>query len=138
MWLRYYGIETDALGEAVDPRSLNTWLTDNSGYDSGGNLKWDKVTGYASSNAAGGAIIYDYNSPGYGSSMSELIPYINPLLTSSTPDPVIFKEDGGAHWVIGSGIVQNNGTYNLYFQRFRLVSNAVFRSNYDDTRKRLR
>lgn len=110
MGLRYFGIATDTLGEAIDPRTLNTWLINNGGYTSEGVLDWTAVTRYASS-SNGGAITLDPNSgQGYGSTLSAMRPYLDPLLASSTPVPVILTEDGNSHFVVATGIAQNNGT----------------------------
>lgn len=109
MDLRYFGIATDKLGDPVDPRTLNTWLTNdpNVGYDAGGNLEWNQITDYASSTS--GSIILDTNSPsGYGTTISAMSPHINPLLASSTPVPVILVEPD--HFVVATGLAQNNGT----------------------------
>ncbi|HUC01276.1 MAG TPA: hypothetical protein VMA75_00005, partial [Candidatus Paceibacterota bacterium] len=108
MWMRYYGITTDNSGTDVNPATLNNWLENNSGYDNlnGGILIWSAVDGYASP-PGGGTITWDPSSPRYGSTTSELEPYINDFLSSSTPDPVILFEsnapDGSAtttHYVV--------------------------------------
>jgi hypothetical protein len=120
MWLRYFGITTDTLGEDVNPKTLDNWLANvdpNGGYDSVGFLKWNEVTGYASS-SDGGAIVYDgINSVNSGSSADVLRPYINTLLSSSTPDPVILFEDNvpdnnatTTHYVVAIGTSTNAGT----------------------------
>jgi len=117
MWLRYFGITTDTLGNAVNPLNLNNWLVNNSGYDNvnGGVLVWNKITGYASS-SNGGAIVFD-TPPTGTTSTSSFYPYINPLLSTSTPDPVILFEDnvpdGSAtttHWVVATGFANNAGS----------------------------
>jgi len=114
MWLRYFGIATDTRGNDVNPLNLNAWLASSTGYDVIGNLKWDKVTGYAST-TNGGAIYYDANSPSYTSNVRSL--YVDPNLSSSTPDPVILFEDNvpdgnstTTHFVLATGFARNAAT----------------------------
>jgi len=110
MDLRYFGITADTLGNNVDPRGLNIWLTNHGGYSPSGDLNWSTIVNYASS-TNGGAIAYDPNSgQGYGSTLSAMRPYLDPLLASSTPVPVILTENQNGHYVIATGIADNNGT----------------------------
>lgn len=122
MWLRYYGITTDASGTDVNPGTLNDWLETNSGYSSisgpqYGALIWNAVDGYAFP-PGGGTISYDSADSGnYGTSSASYATAINNLLSSSTPDPVILYEantpDGAAtttHFVVAIASSTYNGT----------------------------
>src|SRR5437868_7099073 len=109
MWLRYYGITTDALGEDVNPGTLNSWLETNGGYSSTSTacvLLWPSIEHYASSSS--GNIVYDIHGT---------VGMIDSLLSSSTPDPVILSEanapDGPAtttHFVVAIASATYNGT----------------------------
>jgi hypothetical protein len=119
MWLRYYGITTDTLGNPVNPGNLNAWLEASSsgGYDDEGDLEWGAIQNYASV-PGGGSIVFASSSFDYDHEpISTLEGYINPLINSSTPDPVILVEDNapdGAgtteHWLVAIASSTYDGT----------------------------
>jgi hypothetical protein len=110
MWLRYNGITTDTLGEDVNPGTLNAWLTNTGEYTSQGDFTWDPIERYASS-SSGGAIVFDEDSPSYdGSSISTLRSLVDAKLSSSTPNPVILKENANNHFVLATGFATTAGT----------------------------
>lgn len=51
MILRYYGITTGIDGQDANPKNINDWLNANNGYNSSGNLKWNKVSEYSKSSS---------------------------------------------------------------------------------------
>jgi len=108
MWLRYFGIATDTVGNTVNPKNLNTWLTNNGGYDASSSMYWTSIQNYASSTS--GSIVFDQDSWNYDNSTSSIPAYIYPLLSSSTPDPVILFEKSAGHWIVATGFAQNSGT----------------------------
>jgi hypothetical protein len=119
MWLQYYGIATDTWGNPVNPGNLNAWLEASSsgGYDDEGDLEWGAIENYATP-VGGGSIVFASSSFDYDhESVSALESYIDPLINSTTPDPVILVEDnapdGAAtteHWLVAIASSSYDGT----------------------------
>lgn len=82
MVARYYDVAQDVDNNNFDPKNLNTWLANNNGYKTGGNLDWPSVARYA-----GSKIKYDSgNSKDYVNDFA----YLDNFLANN--QPVIAKE----------------------------------------------
>ena len=103
MLLKYYGVEKSPDGSPTNPDTLDTWLTNNSGYAFGA-LKWPSIASYAlKANEVFGTQKIKFTGAGDPNDFATL----NSELTANRP--TILQEPG--HFLVATGV--SGSTYSI-------------------------
>lgn len=144
MIARYHGFESDVDNSDVNPKNINDWLNNHSGYWPRGDLEWEKVPDYVNKDLfsfprlryAGAVAFKDTNT-------------LNSYLKRLIPDPVVLKvmvwsqklNKDVPHFIVADGKLSNTYTVKdpaFYNTKYLAQAKSFYVYNYNNDFKELR